>query len=552
MVEDSAIVALAQGLLRFSFVPLYATAGVLVYFWLFPRLTRLSQGLALLFLAAQVIVIGISQIVEPSSSYDFWLWNLDQEWNIPSTLASTQLALVGAVALLTAWLAASRPVWLRMYFAFSAAVFLVFAYDEYFLLHETMTVWRDLYAIIGVGIAAASLALALATPRPPRRAVVCLLIGLGLAGFGAIFVDAYHVACNGWSYVVLAGECIKVVVLEESLEFLGIWLVLVAMLGLFSRLASGPGPGARRALATWPLIWAVILIQSDAVSEPLDAESAAVRFESDARLHGYRIEKDGSALQAHLYLSTATGDFDGLGYSISLIDQASLAFVAAGDAHAHQRLEFRMAPGFRQMYRQWIEVSIPPDSPSNRAIWIILSLWREHDGEFIREKATASDHQLLSDSQVILDEFVIESDSMPAEISPLAKFDNGFVLEAASFSALVTAGETLNIAFAWRADRPDQSNLIQFLHLRNEDSGVWQTYDQQPLGARLPTRLWYTGLTESEVWQVSLPSELAPGKYAAFTGLYHSRDYERVAARAADGSPYLDARVPLGYLELQK
>ena len=72
-----------------------------------------------------------------------------------------------------------------------------------------------------------------------------------------------------------------------------------------------------------------------------------------------------------------------------------------------------------------------------------------------------------------------------------------------------------------------------------------------PLGARLPTRLWYSGLADSETWTVPLPADLAPGIYSVYTGIYRIGDRERAGASDAEGKPYLDARVPLGQLLIE-
>ena len=132
----------------------------------------------------------------------------------------------------------------------------------------------------------------------------------------------------------------------------------------------------------------------------------------------------------------------------------------------------------------------------------------------------------------------------PAE--PLAHFDNGFTLDTVSLPATAHAGDTLNINSPGAATAPGSEDHIQFLHLGHAETGEWFVYDQQPLGARLPTRLWYSGLADSEVWSVPLPADLAPGRYDVFTGFYRARDGERVPATDADGAPWLDARVKLG------
>ena len=49
---------------------------------------------------------------------------------------------------------------------------------------------------------------------------------------------------------------------------------------------------------------------------------------------------------------------------------------------------------------------------------------------------------------------------------------------------------------------------------------------------------WYSGLADSETWQVPLPADLAPGRYSVFTGLYRARDQERIPASDAKGSAF--------------
>ena len=182
-----------------------------------------------------------------------------------------------------------------------------------------------------------------------------------------------------------------------------------------------------------------------------------------------------------------------------------------------------------------------------------MTLWREDGDIFRREKIVSSDHELLNDTQVILTELVVPSNAslVSAAFEPLAKFDNGLVLGAFEAPERAGAGRILSISFTWRSQERGSENLQQFLHLFHEESGEFWVHDQQPLGARLPTRLWYAGLADSESWQVPLPAELEPGRYHVFTGLYRSRDLERVPAKSAEGLDFVDARVPLGSLVIE-
>ena len=556
---NSALAALMQGLVNISIVLLYILVSLIVYRKLCPRLSTTAKHLASIVLATQAVVIAMSLTGLPTSSFAQWLWHLDQEWNIPSTLASMQLALVAGAASLTAWLARKQPAWRRLYFAGVGLVFLFMATDEYFLLHETNPYWRSQYVALGAGIVLATLAVALhsqVTLRQGRVWHACLLTGLAIGGFGATSLEMHLVECSGWGYFLFSGECIEILVLEEALEFLGIWLTLIAMLGHLSHMSPAPAPRVRLALYSWPVIWIAVLIPNATIppiSQQIIAEGASVTFEKDAHLHGYRIDRDkrNSYLHVHLYLSPKGFGFDGQGYSIYLVDQASLASIAGQDTYAHNRLDFEMGPDFQHVYRQWMQVDIPADTPRNRALWVILALWRKEGEDFIGQKVLSSDLQLLSDTQVILSELVLHAPVRPQSTVPLVVFDNGFALQAVDMPEYVLAGTVLELAFTWRADAPGQEDFVQFVHLGHKETGEWLVFDRQPLGARLPTRLWYNGLSDSEIWQVPLPDDLAAGSYTVFSGLYGVRDRERVKAYDADGSSYLDSLVPLGNVMVQ-
>ena len=178
----------------------------------------------------------------------------------------------------------------------------------------------------------------------------------------------------------------------------------------------------------------------------------------------------------------------------------------------------------------------------------MLALWRKKGERHEFQDVTARDQQLLNDTQVVLGELVLLADSPTPESVPLAQFDTGFTLDAVDVPEIARTGETLTIPFAWRSEEQGREDYIQFLHLGHQESGDWFVYDQQPLGPRLPTRLWYSGLADGETWHVPLPADLAPGRYTIFTGLYRTRDQQRVPVSDADGAPWLDARVPLGFI----
>ena len=542
--------------LIFLFVFLmYLPVGVISFLAIFPRLSPTSRHLASAFLAAQVLVILLSLGLQRSSSPEAYLWALNWEGNIPSILASAQLALVGGVALATARLAKTQPTWQRLYLVGLGLVFLYLAVDEYYTVHESIRNWERYYAALGAVVVAATVLVALHSSRRSWIWHVCLLTGLAMSASGALVIEQYRaeMICWSWGFLRL-NKCLQFYHFEETLEFLGIWIVLVAMLGQFTDAASRPRRRVRRTLYALPVFWILMLflvLFFDIYELRLLAQPAAIEFESRVHLYGYRIDSGDSGSVLRLYPSVRRRDYFNLGYSVHLVDQVSGNSVASRNQNADRRVESLHFSSYRDIYRQQIVVQFPPQAPANRALWVVLTLWREKDGDYVLQKILASDHRLLSDTQVILDELIIPSRSASSSADALAVFDNGFALDAVDLPEYARAGETLTIPVSWRSDVRGREDHVQFLHFGHEESGTWWVYDQQPLGSRLPTRLWYSGLADSEIWQVPLPADMAPGRYTVFTGLYRTRDLERLPASDADGTSWLDARVPLGFIMVE-
>ena len=548
--ESSPVYLTVETLTRIIFPSIYALAGLTVYRWFIPGLSTVARRLAIIMLAAQVLAIGKALYIQPSSSFDVWLWQLQSEWNVTATLAATQLALVAGVALAAAWLSKPRMALQRLYFVGIALVFLFLAYDEYFTVHEHWSGW-DYYLTLGMGVLAATLIVAALSPRRSWKWHAGLLGGLAISAAGAIHVEVYGSICGDYALLYI-DQCPSNTVwdLEEILEFLGIWLTLVALLGHFSD-ASPPSKRVRWALYMMPALWIVLVVPNAPIwpiARQVSGEPAAVAFESGTGLHSYHIDQRKSNFTVRLFLSPERWDYNGLGYSIHLVDQITGESIVSRDTHAYRRLEFYLAPGYVPVYRQWKRIQFPPGTPTNHALRVVLTLWHKKGEQIVYDPVLSSDLKLLGEAQVLLGELVLPADSPAPTTPPLAQFENGFALGAAELPERARPGENLVIPFAWRSDENGREDHVQYLHLRHVETGAWFVYDQEPLGPRLPTRLWYRGLTDTETWRVPLPANLAPGQYSVFTGIYRARDGERIPATDADGARFVDARVPLGNL----
>ena len=438
-----------------------------------------------------------------------------------------------------------------LYFAGVGLFFFYAGLDEFFSFDMWISDWRDSYATVGAAIMLSTVITALRSPRETWKWHFLLLAGLSLSALGAVKIDQWSRTCGYLGFIRING-CFVFTSIEEVIEIMGGWLSLVAMLGHLSGSVSALKAGLRRVLYAAPAIWILMLVVANpvyAVEYQLPGEPASVQFESGVQLFSYQTQEDGLPASGFMYVSEVAVA-DGQGYSIHLVDQVDGSSFAGLDKHVVRRSFLKLAPGYVKVSRQSMELDIPPQTPINRALWIVLTLWRKADGEFVRQQIVSSDLETLDDTQVVFGELTLRGPRAAASPSVLAEFDNGIILTDAELPEDATAGELLTLRFDWYSHENIQEDHIQFLHFGHEDSGEWWVYDQLPLGERLPTRLWYTGLADSETWRVPLPSELAPGQYNIFTGLYRARDKERIPVTDADGAPWRDARILLGTMSL--
>ena len=409
---NSEIAVSAEALTRAFIFLLYAPVVLISYWKLIPRLSPAAKRIASGFLAAQVLVIVVSLEIQ-STGFERWLWDIDWEWNIPSILASTQLAMVGCVALTTAWFIRARSAWQCLYLLGVGLVFLYLGMDEFFSWKDFMENWKGLYQLAGAAIVTATITLAIRSAKHARLWHLCLLMGLALAVMGGFVIDNSPI-CGHLESLHIDG-CPRPFFLEEGLEFLGAWLALAAMLGHFSDVS--PAVRVQRFLYALPALYILFLSQSAAILPTRvfffarGAKPVSVEFEA-LHLRGFHINRR-AGFHPFLHFSLKQWDFNGLGFSITLVDKISGESVAS----RHEQVDLqhsRWAFGTRApVYRQRIEIEIPPQPPSR--FYIALTVWREKDGEFARQKVLASDLQLLDDTQVILLEV-----STPALMIPAA------------------------------------------------------------------------------------------------------------------------------------
>ena len=495
-------------------------------------------------------------------------WDLNWERNIPTTFSMIQMALAGAVAITLGWMA-DLPRIRRVYLLVLGAAFILFAYDEYYLLHERYQFVRNFYVLFGIFIV--SLSMWLASRASSRHQFFFNLYtwvagGIAISGFGAFTLEALSFICLQ-QFGLETSYCLRPYPLEEALEKLGTLIVLLGLFIEMKRVATCEK--AKHVMVSGLcslVIFLYFLTSSDGFrgftfhsnSRALqEIPQVEVEFDDGAQLllalKGWSLDGEAPSIlepRISLYITSLIPLKQNFGYSFLLLDAVNQEVVSSYNhwIKTPQQL-WRPHRVIRESNQPWKLETLP----ANHAHLLTLAIWKQVEAdEFINIPPSESDLQRLGATQVILGEFVVPSITQNPELSdPLAfRFGDDFVLRSVEIPKSAKAGETLSIQMSWQAINDSTEDWTQFLHFVHEETGELWNHDQKPLGSRLPTRLWYQGLQDTETWQFSLPDDILPGRYAIYTGLYRLSDWARVPVRDAAGVPLTEARAPLGYLSI--
>lgn len=486
------------------------------------------------------------------------IWHLEKEENIPTLYSTVLFSSVALVTLMIAVFAKpltllQRGIWLVL----SLTYFLLSA-DEMIQIHDHRDQITYIYLLLGGGLALGMGRMLLTEKGPRKRYLFLFLVGLGMSAVGGLILD--KVVFQIPSICSLLCPLLRHY-LEETFEIYGNSLLIVAALGYaWSSIPHRQSPTVLRfALAVaffWPglpvsgKIMAVII---PVVDLQTSAQTISVKVAEEAiQAVGFKADSDeritDGEITLYLYHRTEPALYSEFGFSYALLDQNTQEVIAKTN-HWSQR----KGPLFtlQRTLRQREILTLPNDAPHNRALWLTLSFWyQDDDGTFHNYTIAESDQPLLSERQVIMSELVIPAAVDPASGASIAHFENGIELRQVEIPVETHLGELFQATFSWHAAHDTTEDLSQFLQFYHEESSTYWNYDQPPLGMRLPTRLWYAGLTDQETWQFLLPPGLQPGHYQIFTGLYRNRDTERLTVSDDDGNPFQDALIPLGTIQI--
>ena len=485
----------------------YALVSFIYVIWLRHLYGPRTQRLGWLLLVGQLLILTMhGWPIGPHT----W-WNHDAEGNIPVAFATFQVLLGSFCALLLAIHSTTKPRWLRGYWALLSLGLYVLAVDEFGYLHDRFPIIEEFYLIGGVCVALLSVPVWRNLKEQNRHYMLLLVTGLGISVAGAEILDKKGWLCADFLQV-FSLDCMRLHPLEETFEKLGAFFVVMAVLGWVGKTVSlERWQRARRSLIisfslpTLGLLTVLTIVNIRSGVFESNFVISETFFHQTDFANGYRLDatvfpNTGMHGSGQHMLVTIFGKMhreieQDFGYAIHFVDQVSEEVYTA-----HEHWSRYTAEQWREKRRlgDRQKIWVPEHVPAGRALWLVFSLWEQNeDGDFTTIPISSSDQFLLSDTQIVLRDFVLRDYTLAESVETGRdfQFGDGFMLRVTDVPQSAIAGETLVIPFTWQADSEGREDWVQFLHFVHEETGALWNHDQQPLGARLPTRLWYEGLT---------------------------------------------------------
>ena len=102
---------------------------------------------------------------------------------------------------------------------------------------------------------------------------------------------------------------------------------------------------------------------------------------------------------------------------------------------------------------------------------------------------------------------------------------------------LLHPGATLYLRLYWRAQRPLRESYTVFNQVRAEDGRIIGQLDGIPVCDRRPTSKWDPGEFITDTYVIEIKSDVLPGIYTLYTGMYLPKTGERLTVMDAAGNP---------------
>jgi hypothetical protein len=503
---------------------LMAALNLMVWRWLsLMGVITPSRRVLLAFTLLNTAVILLDRIAQlaPDTLLG-WFLNVNFEYNLDTIVSSVYLLSIGVVALVIAARLLTRPrigaVWLIW-----GSAYLFLCYDETYMLHESLPHWESYFIGLGVLLVLVALYAVLVADRVNWRIYALLMVGLALTAAGGIVVrESYK--------------------LEEFVEVTGITVVLVAVVTYFSRLRDMDWQPVRRLLIAGNVGWVTAMVFTQFWPLPaLEARFLARPSQVDyadgvLSLVGYQVDDrvyhPGDRVKVTTYWQA--------NQPLSANYMQSVRLLQPPDDEPAQQSDLLLGPPTQpttnvwpvnMVFRKEAYLTTQATLPSPTSYWLSVNVYPESNPL----PDTRLSRLLFVSPQVI------QSAPQAAEY----RFDNGICLcgyELVPRQAM---------RFWWETDTNVDQELVQFLELRHQESGLILVSDHPPLEEQLPTVDWPAGLRVVDEWNADQMRRLSDGHYEVYTGLYERSNQNRILVRDAQGHLIPDNLIYLGTLVVE-
>jgi hypothetical protein len=502
-----------------------------------------------------------------------WFWDLDLEFGLGTHIATVQLFMIATAALVIAWRLPLAQRWHRLYWLMLAAAFAFLGVDEYFQIHEWLvgpSRWRWLYSLGGGLLGILTLWIYRRVYPKAHTFFVMLFDGLLIMALSGIWVE--HAIFQSFCYdtadslVAVCERFDNYLIFEELFELIGAGIVLLAFLYMAqTTLPPAAWKLQKRALILTGAVslsvlvgylWLLPALEVRILAQPL----AVDYLDGKLSLQGYRLDTEqiapGDTLNITLYWRASQPLESDLHFSLHALAKPEHrdSFAQADELLLGQYPSKAFLPGVP--VRKIVTLSFPTSTPQPGAYALMLRVWRGNyeRGELNGIDISASDRPLLTPDSLLLGNVtVLPDDSNDSLVSTESyQFAAGPALVAHQVPDHTPAKGSLALVFQWQTGPHLDQDLTQFVHLIGEASGEFVFgYDQPPFAGKLPTSTWPSGVELQDHWEIALPEDLKPGRYAVYTGLYDPLTIERIAVTDAQHQPVMNNSIYLGTIQIQ-
>jgi hypothetical protein len=163
---------------------------------------------------------------------------------------------------------------------------------------------------------------------------------------------------------------------------------------------------------------------------------------------------------------------------------------------------------------------------------------------------------LLAASYLLLAAILVASLALPNGLVRAVNVVNANLEDTAELLAFTTdqtayhPGDEATVTLYWRSLRTPDQDYKTFVHLT--DAAATQQpsqHDGDPGGGFTPTTRWLPGELVPDAHPLALPTDLAPGRYLLWAGMYEHDTVRNLAVRSSE-APTADNRVLLGEIEV--